>query len=122
MCQITFISVCLSVCVSVCLSVCQLHIFELLSMIHFAMQGTMYCPTTIVFAFNYPNLAFNYSIQAINYPNWAFNYPIHALNYPLLTAVQYYEKLNNVRNVRLGSCSCISSFISCLDAIHVICN
>ena len=28
------------------MSVCQSHIFELLSMIHFAIQGTMYCPTT----------------------------------------------------------------------------
>ena len=37
---------CLFVCLSVCLSVCQSHIFECLSMIHFAMQGTMYCPTT----------------------------------------------------------------------------
>ena len=36
----------LSVDLFVCLSVCQLHIFELLSMIHFAMQDTMYCPTT----------------------------------------------------------------------------
>ena len=31
---------------SVCLSVCQTHIFGLLSIIHFAMHGTMYFPTT----------------------------------------------------------------------------
>ena len=30
----------------VCVSVSVSHIFELLSMIHFAMQGTMCCPTT----------------------------------------------------------------------------
>ena len=31
---------------SVCLSVCQSHILDLLSMIHFAMQGTTYCLAT----------------------------------------------------------------------------
>ena len=40
------VSLYMPVCLSVCLSVCQSHIFELLSIIHFAMQGTMYCPTT----------------------------------------------------------------------------
>ena len=37
------LSVCLPVCLSVCLSVCQSHTFELLSMIHFAMQGLSVC-------------------------------------------------------------------------------